>query len=962
MKRIPLIMCLILVAHLATAQVVSFDMIERNANTDVRLTLKDLKSSEPISWASVYLIPAGDTTITHFALSDEKGDVLLKEVPAGKYEVNAEMIGYNPHKKVYTIKPHWDAFDLGIIKLEENAEYLDAASISAVGNPIVVKKDTIEFNASSFKVGENAMLEDLLKKMPGMEVSDDGTVTLNGEKIDKITVGGKTFFFNDPTAALKNLPAKIVDKIKVVDKAKDEAAASGIVTRDDKEKVMDVELKEEFTKGWYGNAKIGGGSTLTPDNGSTLTDDRGLLYNGNAMVTGYTEKDQVILIGNAYNALEPGASTAYISNGTDSDFNSLGGLNSSAQAGINFNTSRIKGMESTVNVNYKNNGKVARRESSRTTFIQDAPDMVTEGAYDSKGGQNVIGASVEIKAKENDKYYLYIRPDVGYATESISTSNVSETSSEGLRRNRSEAATSSTSGRIYTTGGIYAGLKELGKKNRSVSIGLEYDFSDMDKTSHETSMTEALGQVASRDLFYDTDTRKFTGAVRFNYSEPISDRWTAAVTLSSQYNGNTSIRKATDPDGTYNDYYSSLTDNRYLSERGSMTVQYSNDTSTVQFGVRLDAVQNEIRARSMGVETVTGKGEWLTNWAPFLTYQYEKDNTSIYAGYYGQSSQPSSSLITPALNISNPVQITAGNIYLKPQYTNGLYAGLSSTNRETFAYLGMYMGGSMATRSTVYASWMDESGIRYAVPVNAQKPVSNCYAYISYNRPLGKERKFTLTAAGEFNFSGGHSYQAVNRTEGLDLQKFDYNDFMKDFWGNADGNRFYSGESGFAESRTNSFNWGAQLQLKYSIDKLDATLAAGTTNRISRYSLDPTADMNTWTSTVGGDILYQPGKGWEIGTNLKYRFYNGFTSGFGAPEWQWDANISKSIKSVTLGLKVADILNQTRSLNRTVSAEYMEDVYNNVLGRFFLFSVSFNFGKMNARKNKNVEGAMWNML
>ena len=99
-----------------------------------------------------------------------------------------------------------------------------------------------------------------------------------------------------------------------------------------------------------------------------------------------------------------------------------------------------------------------------------------------------------------------------------------------------------------------------------------------------------------------------------------------------------------------------------------------------------------------------------------------------------------------------------------------------------------------------------------------------------------------------------------------------------------------------------------------------------------------------------------------IGTNLKYRFYNGFTSGFGAPEWQWDANISKSIKSVTLGLKVADILNQTRSLNRTVSAEYMEDVYNNVLGRFFLFSVSFNFGKMNARKNKNVEGAMWNML
>ncbi|MBQ2373272.1 MAG: carboxypeptidase regulatory-like domain-containing protein, partial [Bacteroidales bacterium] len=227
MNRI--IFCLIIAASLISqhtkAQVVSLDMLTRNANTDVKLTLKDAKSSDPISWASVYLIPDGDTTITHFALSDERGDVLLKDVPVGKYELNAEMMGYNPHRKVYTIKPHWDAFDLGIIRMEENAEFLDAAAVSAVGNPIVVKKDTIEFNAASFKVGENAMLEDLLKKMPGMEVSDDGTVTLNGEQIDKITVGGKTFFFNEPNAALKNLPAKIVDKIKVIDKTKDEAAA-----------------------------------------------------------------------------------------------------------------------------------------------------------------------------------------------------------------------------------------------------------------------------------------------------------------------------------------------------------------------------------------------------------------------------------------------------------------------------------------------------------------------------------------------------------------------------------------------------------------------------------------------------------------------------------------------------------------------------------------------------------------
>ena len=141
---------------------------------------------------------------------------------------------------------------------------------------------------------------------------------------------------------MKNLPAKIVEKIKVIDRTKDEAGGSGIVTEDDKEKVMDVELKDEYTEGWYGNAKLGAGSTLTPDTGNSLIDERGLLYNGNAMVTGYTEKDQIIFIGNAYNAIEPGAEVGYFISGDGvSDFSSLGGLNSSAQAGVNYNTSRI---------------------------------------------------------------------------------------------------------------------------------------------------------------------------------------------------------------------------------------------------------------------------------------------------------------------------------------------------------------------------------------------------------------------------------------------------------------------------------------------------------------------------------------------------------------------------------------------------------------------------------------------
>ena len=963
MKRIILFICTLFFVQTLSAQVLNYDMIQRNANTDVKLTLKDSKSSDPIPWASVYLIPAGDTTITHFALSDDKGDVLLKEVPVGKYELNAEIIGYTPHKKVYTIKAHWNAYDLGIIKMDENAEFLDAASISAIGNPVTVKKDTIEFNASSFRVGENAMLEDLLKKMPGMEVGEDGTVTLNGEKIDKITVGGKTFFFNDPTAALKNLPAKIVDKIKVVDKTKDEAAGSAVVTKDDKEKVMDVELKEEYTEGWYGNAKLGGGATLTPESGSRLIDDRGLLYNGNAMVTGYSEKDQVIFIGNAFNAIEPGAGVAYYSSGNSvSDFSSLGGLNSTAQAGVNYNTSRIKNMESTLSVNYKNNGKVDRKLSSRTTFQPEGPDVMTDGSYDATGNQNQVSASVEIKSKENDKYYLYIMPSVGYSRESVNSSNISTSSSEGTEINSSDASSVSSGKGIFTNNSIYFGLKELGKKRRSLTMGAQYSLNTSDNNSHEVTALNSLGTSSVKDLFYNSDLNNVSGLISMTYSEPIAKKWAAEIGAQSRYYRNRNFRNATNPDGSYNDYYSSMSDNRYLSNRGALTVQYGNDTTTVQFGVMADVVQNEVKAKSMGVETITGKGEWLVNVSPFIYYNYEKEGIDLSVYYTGMENRPSATSMTPSLNISNPVQITAGNIYLKPQYTHHSHVSLSTNNRETFAFFSMYLSGQMTTRSSVQASWMDASGVRYAVPVNSRKPQSTAYMYISYSRPVTKDRQLTFQVSPYANYTGGTSYQAISRLDGLDLQSFDYNTFMDEFWGDASGDRFYSGQSGFAESSTNTLVWGGEFKLKYSIEKLDASLSYGMSSRVSKYSLDPTANLNNWTHNISSDVLYRPGKDWEISSELTYRFYKGFANGFGLPEWRWNMSVSKSIKSVTLGLKVADILNQTRNMRRTVSAEYVEDVYNNVLGRFFLFNVSFNFGKMNAKKNKNIEGAMWNMM
>lgn len=959
MKRTAILLCLLIISAGLSAQVISYDMMQRNMNINVKLTLRDSKTSEPISWASVYLIPQGDTTITHFALSDDKGDVELKEVPTGKYELNAEMIGYIPHKKVYTFK-NWSE-DLGIIKLEENAEYLEAAKVSAAGNAIMVKQDTIIYNASSFKVGENDVLADLLKKMPGMEVGSDGSVTVNGEKVDKITVGGKTFFFDDPTAALSNLPAKIVDKIKVIDKDKDAAEFTGISTKDDKEKVMDVELKEEYTKGWFGNAKLGGGTTLTQKGSDNLVDDRRILYNGNATVSGYTEKDQVVFIGNAYNATEPGSMSVIIVGlgDDDNDFATMDGLNSSAQAGVNYSTERIKGFESTVSVNYKNNAKDAATRSARTSFQNDGPDLYTDGTYNGIGKENSVTGNIEIRKKDRDKYMLYFNPTIKYSDSRINTFSQSRTYSDEGELNSSVSDISSLSRTFNTYGWFGGGIKDMGKKRRSLTLDLEYSYLSKNGKRKEMSETILNGSPSLKDLTYENGKSNYQLEADLNYTEPFGEKWALQTRLSSSVSNSLTEKDAYNPDGSLNDYYSSRTGNNYLQEKARLLMQYDNDTLNAQFGLSADMVKNEITARSLGKETVTGKDEWLMNWAPFASLRYGKDNHDMSLYYSAMTRQTSGSYTTPNLDISNPVQITAGNIYLSPSFNHNFNASYSMNNRETFSFLDLSLYGSIGSNSMVYASWFDDAGVRYAVPVNSRRPDITSSIYASYNRPLGKERKFTFTASAWANISSKTSYQAKGSLKGIDLTGFDYHTFMNEFWGNASGDRFYSGESGFGESRTNTYNIGAQIKLKYSIDKLDAYIFGSMNNRNSIYSLDPSANINTWTNAVGANVIYTPGKEWEIKSDLSYVFYHGYTAGFGKPEWQWDMSISKSIKSVTLSLKACDILNQTRNLQRTTSAEYMEDVYSNVLGRFFLFSVSFNFGKMNSKKNSRVEAAMW---
>lgn len=964
MKRFAAAAVFLLAYLCAGAQVyIDLDMLQKNRNTSLKMTLQDSKTKEPIPYATVYIIPQGDTTITNFAISDPQGKVEMEDIISGKYEVSAEMMGYKPYVKVHNLTG-WEN-NLGFVLLEEDPNFIDAASITALANPVTIKKDTIEFNAAAFHVGENAMLEDLLKKMPGMEVGDDGTVKVNGEAVDKITVGGKTFFFNDPAMAVKNLPAKVVEKIKVIDKDKDDAEFTGVSTQADREKVMDVQLKEEYQKGWFGNAKLSGGSTLGNDPDNDLLDDIGALFNANAMAAWYNETDQVTFLGNGKNANAPGNTAAmFIVDGEMDEFSMKHGQVTSAQAGVNYNTERIKGMEVSSNVAYNYSQKDAREKSFRTSLQPDGSQIETDGRYDGLGTDNKVSLSIEAEKKDNSKYLFELSPTISFTSRDRNITNSSTTSGIAGDMNRSNSATSSHSNTLYSGSYLYAGVKDMGKKGRALTLMGWFDLKNTYGTSFENSETVFAGASDIRNLNYDNDEKYLQMEGTLTYAEPLSDKWTLQARFQTGFENLDNTKNAFNGiDGSANDYYSSWSHNRDLTFSERLYTQYKkSDDFSVLFGASVYQEKNVTNSRTIGIENTVGEDEWLFNWAPYAELNWRKDFTNLRFSYRGNTRTPSGPQIIPALDISNPVYVSTGNIYLKPSFsqTISLNYGGSNPKNAMFYQIGGY--GSAITNSTVYATWFDANGVRYSIPVNSRKPGTSLSAYASFGAPLDKQKRLSFSVSPYIGYDSNVNYQAQGALPGFDKDHFNYDEMMQQFWGNEKGDIFYSGKSGFAESRTTTFSFTAAPELSYRRDRFSAEVGTLFSHNCSRYTLDSKADISTWAYAIRANLLYETKKGLEFGTDASYNFYRGYTDGYGDPSLIWNAKISKTVRSVVFSLACADILNQNRALSRTASGEYYQDTYSNVMGRYFLFGISFNFGKMNARNNNKVQNAVYGMM
>ena len=373
-------------ATLVVGLLLSVGAFAQSRSFNVKAVVKDGSSSENLSFVTVVIARPGADKPTAYALSGEDGSLLIEAIRPGKYILKAELLGYKTFETEFEVKDK--DVDLGELKLQSNEEQLSAATVSAVGNPIQMKSDTISFTASSVKTTENDMLEDLLKKIPGIEISEDGSITHNGRSIEKITIDGKTFFLDDPQLASKNLPAKIVDKVKVIEKKSDQAQFTGIDDGEE-ETIIDLSVMPGMMKGVFGNASAGAGHDVPTT--SVQGDYR---YQTAAFAGKFTDKTQLAFILNANNTNDRGFRDisgnmmgAIRGGGMGRGQGGWGrsnGITTSFMSGLNGAATLLDNkMDLSGNYLYNYTNKDVEENSSKTTYLDDSNLL-----YDSKGSSN----------------------------------------------------------------------------------------------------------------------------------------------------------------------------------------------------------------------------------------------------------------------------------------------------------------------------------------------------------------------------------------------------------------------------------------------------------------------------------------------------------------------------------------------------------------------------------------------
>ena len=935
------------------------------AQNKISAVLTDASSGEPLEFVTVSLFQDGKDKPLKYALSDDKGRVTLESVSKGTYTFKAELLGYKAYTA--TVKMESKAIDLGTLKMSVDTEQLDAASVSAVGNPMIVKKDTIEFNASSFKTTDNDVLEDLLKKLPGVEVSEDGSVTVNGESISKITIDGKTFFLNDPQLATKNIPAKMVNKLKVIQKKSEQAEFTGIDDGEE-ETVIDLSVQPGMMKGLFGNVAAGAGYDL-PSQDGIKSDVR---YQGNAFIGRFTDNSQISLILNGNNTNNRGSSN--FSGNMMRGMMGGGGMGRGQGGwggGNGITTSYMGGLngawtlfDDKMNVGgnylYNASDNDVEESSVKTTYLNDYNLL-----YNSSGISNThsdghrFGVRLEHKFSENTS--ILFEPSVNFGTGHYSQSSKDSTYRDDLAGNLTKLndafTENSGSNRNASASGFLLFRQRLGIPGRTMTAMVNFNLSNNVLDGLNNNGTKSYdGDNVSESLVnqsFNNNQKSYSVWGNLTYTEPLGNHFYVEANYSYNWSRSSSEKQTYDLlNGGELDYnYSNSIINENVRQEIGVNALYQDKNFRAQVGfaaMPTKTYNSTTRYNSAdGSYTPQEYSDFRWNFSPqAMMFMDVNDNFNWRLFYRGESSQPSTSQLMPVPDNSDPLNVSFGNPTLTPYFSHNLRGDLRYSNKERYTSFNMRFSGGFTQNPVVNLIWYGANGGQYTMPFNGPT-TSNASVNGFGTIPIGKS-SFSI------NNSLGLSWRKSASYVGTGIDEYDGQDFygfMEKLIADFNDPSFYAAH--ITENSTRTLSANERLRVRYSGTALEASLGGSTRMNKSWYSISTTKDQTTtWNNQLSASLTWNwTATGISLESDFDYNWYNGYSTAQPS-QCVLNAEISKLLfnNNMTLALRGYDILGQSKNLTVSDSANYHSEAVNNTLGRYVVVSLTWRFGTMGNRR------------
>ncbi|MDR1097453.1 MAG: outer membrane beta-barrel protein, partial [Tannerella sp.] len=882
---------------------------QQNKKIEIKGSIVEKNTQEAIEAATVRLLSGSDSTMKNGVASGKNGQFSLKNIAPGAYLLHISYIGYQPVYRALQITGASATVNTGKIEMEENSVLLDEAVVTAKAVEVTVREDTVEYNADSYKVTEGSMLEDLLKKMPGVEVGSDGTVTVNGKQIKKILVDEKEFFSDDPKVAAKNLPAKMVDKVQTYDRRSDMSMMTGFDDGDE-EAVINLTIKPGMKQGWFGNSMLGYGSK-----------DR---YEGNLMVNRFINNDQFSVIGGLNNTNNMG-----FSDFASSMFSGMGGggrrgmggpgagngITQSGNIGTNFSKEFSPKLTIGGNIRYSHSDNDAESYNEVENI---RPNGNSYDFVNSKSNtlNDNMGVNLRMTWKPDTLTQIIFSPDLSYSKTKQNETGDSYTLNKDLDSVSAITSDSHSTGNGYNVSGRLEASRKLNSEGRVLSVSLSGGNGDTRSDSYNYSHTNYFlsgdpDELINQQIDYKNPSYNYRGFL--SWVEPIGRN--NFIQLSYSYSGNKrkALKNAFSPDesGSYNvldSAYSQSSRNESADQRASIAFKSQREKYNYTVGFNVDPSYSKTET-FVGDVTVYSLSRNVVNYSPTVQFNYRPTREkNLRIDYDGRTSQPSMRQLQPIEDISNPQNTIKGNPELKPIYTNNLRIRFQNFVREKQA--------------------------AFLIFANAGYVINDVVEDVT-NNPATEKRYTTYR-----NTNGNYNANArVILNTPLRNRKFSINNMFFTSYGNT--NSFIDRE----KNTNKNFNLQENFTVNFRSDYADFGLSGNFAHGRSKNSIEGQSTITYRYGEGANMTLYLPYE-FKIESDIAYSTNSGYSDGFELNEWLWNASLAKSFfkgNAATLRLKIYDILQQRSNISYSVSSNKTSYSEFNTLNSYFIVHFIYKF-------------------